>query len=189
MLSLNMFLATSFSSSRSRDPFLFLQISSSREKACVQVYLLHFRTTPWGRKLQSFFPTAHPFQGMFSVHPVNQTIITSYFKCWGFSSEQDSVDALLVLKAENKQIYGIMPKNGEGQRGKKCDQGMVVETVCMQSQGSQERSLRDTCLSWESKLGVKHGEEHKEHVLGIKNKYKGFGGRTRHVKLMEQQGG
>lgn len=67
---------------------------------------------------------------------------------------------------------------------------MVVETVCMQSQGSQERSLRDTCLSWESKLGVNRGEEHKEHVVGIKNsKYKGFGDRMRHVKLTEQQGG
>lgn len=60
----------------------------------------------------------------------------------------------------------------------------------MQSQGSQGRSLRDTCLSRESKLGVSRGEEHKECVLGIRSsKYKGFGGRTRHVKLSEQQGG
>lgn len=38
------------------------------------------------------------------------------------------------------------------------------------------RAISGTCLSWDFRLGVSHGEEYKQHVLGIRNsKYKGSG--------------
>ena len=42
--------------------------------------------------------------------------------------------------------------------------------------GESMRAISGTCLSWDFRLGVSHGEEYKQHVLGIRNsKYKGSG--------------
>lgn len=94
-----------------------------------------------GDRLFSYHP---PMPGHALIYSVNQKIIV---KCWGFSSEQDRVNALLAQKTE--QIRDIMPESKYlREKTKPRGQEVVMGRVC------DHRWLRevpgDTGLRWES---------------------------------------
>lgn len=65
---------------------------------------MHSRAQEPPRKAErhSLFSHCTPVLEHIGIHSVIQIIITDCFQCWGFSSEQDGVNAVVALKVENK---------------------------------------------------------------------------------------